>query len=210
MVQVPSVAGTTPGPLIMVIRYAGFVGAWHQGVDPRLGYAILDALVTTYVTFLPCCLFIFEGAPAIEALANNRRLQAALVSITAAEPHPMTSLPARYTGSAMSHRLHQLPAVRRITPLLDRWRRFAGSALGQRLMPLYVVLAGGALGALVADRLVRSMWRHALFTGPEQWRTVAIILTALWVLIGAVAALAMLGSPGDEATASPDAAGIES
>jgi len=84
MVQGLGLAETTPGPLIMVTQYVGFVGAWNQGGDPRLGYAILGALVTTYVTFLPCFLFIFVGAPYIEALANNRRLQAALVAITAA------------------------------------------------------------------------------------------------------------------------------
>lgn len=60
-------------------------------------------------------------------------------------------------------------------------------------MPLYTVLLGAALGALIADRLVRSMWEHALFTGPNQWRTVALILTLLWIAIGAVTALAMLG-----------------
>ncbi len=84
MVQGLGLAETTPGPLIMVTQYVGFVGAWNQGGDPRLGYAILGALVTTYVTFLPCFLFIFVGAPYIEALAKNRRLQAALVAITAA------------------------------------------------------------------------------------------------------------------------------
>jgi len=84
MVQGLGLAETTPGPLIMVTQYVGFVGAWNVGGDPRLGYAILGALVTTYVTFLPCFLFIFVGAPYIEALANNRRLQAALVAITAA------------------------------------------------------------------------------------------------------------------------------
>src|SRR3712207_8505787 len=54
------------------------------------------------------------------------------------------------------------------------------------------------LGVLVADRLVRSMWRHAIFTGPDQWRTVALILAVLWIVIGAVAALAVLGPPNAE------------
>ena len=84
MVQGLGLAETTPGPLIMVTQYVGFVGAWNQGGDPRLLYAILGAVVTTYATFLPCFLFIFVGAPYIEALAGNRRLQAALVAITAA------------------------------------------------------------------------------------------------------------------------------
>jgi hypothetical protein len=79
--------------------------------------------------------------------------------------------------------------------ILDRWREFAGSALGARLLPLYAVLAGGAIGALVADSFVRSMWRHAIFTGPYQWRTTALVLTVLWIAVGVVAALALLGPP---------------
>ena len=84
MVQGLGLAETTPGPLIMVTQYVGFVGAWNHGGEPRLLYATLGALITTYATFLPCFLFIFVGAPYIEALASNRRLQAALVAITAA------------------------------------------------------------------------------------------------------------------------------
>jgi chromate transporter len=78
-------AESTPGPLIMVTQHVGFIGAWNlHGDNPQLPYAILGALVTTYVTFLPCFLLIFVGAPYIEALAGNLRLQAALIAITAA------------------------------------------------------------------------------------------------------------------------------
>jgi chromate transporter len=86
MVQGLALAESTPGPLIMVTQYVGFFGAWNNpavGYDP-LFYGILGALTTTYVTFLPCFLFIFLGAPYIELLAENRRLQAALVGVTAA------------------------------------------------------------------------------------------------------------------------------
>lgn len=78
---------------------------------------------------------------------------------------------------------------------------FVVSDLGARLLPVYAVLLGGAIGALVADRLVRSMWAHAIFTGPYQWRQVALILVVVWVVIGAVAAIAALGSDGDAASA---------
>ena len=84
MVQGLGLAETTPGPLIMVTQYVGFLGAYYQGGSPPLLYGILGALITTYATFLPSFLFIFVGAPYIEALANNRRLQAALVGVTAA------------------------------------------------------------------------------------------------------------------------------
>lgn len=85
MVQGLGLAETTPGPLIMVTQYVGFVGAWnHSGGHPQLLNAVLGALTTTYVTFLPCFMFIFVGGPYIEALAGNRRIQAALVGVTAA------------------------------------------------------------------------------------------------------------------------------
>ncbi|MFZ3047887.1 MAG: chromate efflux transporter [Desulfatirhabdiaceae bacterium] len=78
-------AESTPGPLIMVTQYAGFLGAWNQPGDlSPLIAGILGALITTYVTFLPCFLFIFAGAPFIEAMAGNQRLQAALTGVTAA------------------------------------------------------------------------------------------------------------------------------
>jgi chromate transporter len=85
MVQGLALAESTPGPLIMVTQYVGFFGAWNNpaGYDPLL-YGVLGALTTTYATFLPCFLFIFLGAPYIELLADNRRLQAALVGVTAA------------------------------------------------------------------------------------------------------------------------------
>jgi len=78
-------AESTPGPLIMVTQYAGFLGAWnlHGDLAP-LTAGILGALITTYVTFLPCFFFIFAGAPFIEAMAGNQRLQAALTGVTAA------------------------------------------------------------------------------------------------------------------------------
>jgi chromate transporter len=78
-------AESTPGPLIMVTQYAGFLSAWNLpgGMNP-LTAAIFGALVTTYVTFLPCFFFIFAGAPFIESMAGNQRLQAALTGITAA------------------------------------------------------------------------------------------------------------------------------
>ena len=78
-------AESTPGPLIMVTQYAGFLSAWNLpgGMNP-LTAAIFGALVTTYVTFLPCFFFIFAGAPFIEAMAGNQRLQAGLTGITAA------------------------------------------------------------------------------------------------------------------------------
>jgi chromate transporter len=79
-----ALAETTPGPLIMVLQFIGFMAGWNQpqGLTPTFS-AIAGALVTTYTTFLPSFIFIFLGAPYIESLRNNRRLKGALSSITA-------------------------------------------------------------------------------------------------------------------------------
>jgi len=86
MVRGLGLAESTPGPLIMVTEYVGFVAAWKNtpGDMPRVLYATLGGLVTVYATFLPTFLYIFVGAPYIEWLSGNRRLQAALTGITAA------------------------------------------------------------------------------------------------------------------------------
>jgi chromate transporter len=78
-------AETTPGPLIMVTQFVGFLGAWHhpEGLSPGVA-GVLGALVTTWVTFVPCFIWIFLGAPYIERLRGNRHLTAALSAVTAA------------------------------------------------------------------------------------------------------------------------------
>lgn len=85
-------AETTPGPLILVTQFVGFLGAMRHGGDPALLYATLGALLTTWVTFLPCFLWIFAGAPHVEKLRGNRFLSAALAAITAAVVGVIASL----------------------------------------------------------------------------------------------------------------------
>lgn len=78
-------AETTPGPLIMVTQFVGFLGAFRAGTGmPPLLAATLGAILTTWVTFVPCFLWIFAGAPFVERLRGNRALSAALAAITAA------------------------------------------------------------------------------------------------------------------------------
>jgi chromate transporter len=78
-------AETTPGPLIQVVQFVGFMGAYRDAgaLHPMLA-ATLAAVLTTWVTFVPCFLWIFLGAPYIEALRSNRALTGALSAITAA------------------------------------------------------------------------------------------------------------------------------
>jgi chromate transporter len=78
-------AETTPGPLIMVLQFVGFVAAWqHPGDLPPLLAATIGAAITTWVTFLPCFLFVFLGAPHVEGLRERPGLASALTAITAA------------------------------------------------------------------------------------------------------------------------------
>ncbi len=78
-------AETTPGPLIMVTQFVGFMGAFRDPGDlPPLLAGVVGGLITTWVTFTPCFLWIFLGAPHIERLRGNRALSAALAAITAA------------------------------------------------------------------------------------------------------------------------------
>ncbi len=78
-------AETTPGPLIMVTQFVGFMGAFREGggLSPLVA-GTLGGLLTTWVTFTPCFLWIFLGAPFIERLRDNKVLSAALTAITAA------------------------------------------------------------------------------------------------------------------------------
>ena len=80
-----ALAETTPGPLIMVLQFIGFMTGWNNaGALNQTGFAVLCGILTTYVTFLPSFLFIFIGAPYIERLRHNRNLTSALSGVTAA------------------------------------------------------------------------------------------------------------------------------
>jgi chromate transporter len=78
-------AETTPGPLIMVVQYVGFLAGYRTpGAMPPLMLATLAGLLVTWVTFTPCFLWVFLGAPYVEALRGVRALGAALSAVTAA------------------------------------------------------------------------------------------------------------------------------
>jgi chromate transporter len=78
-------AETTPGPLIMVLQFVGFMAAFRDpGLLPPLLAGAFGGLVATWVTFVPCFLWIFLGAPFVETLRGNRPLAGALSAITAA------------------------------------------------------------------------------------------------------------------------------
>ena len=139
MVQGLGLAESTPGPLIMVTQYVGFLGAWrfHGTYDPLFN-AVLGALITTYVLFLPCFMFVFAGAPYFEALAGNRRLQAALTSVTAAIVGVILNLAVYFAVQVIfpDGRLDAFAVVMAVAAYLALWRL---------KMPVYALVPAGAV-----------------------------------------------------------------
>ena len=93
MVRGLALAESTPGPLIMVVQFVAFLGAFRDPgtLNPWVA-GVLASLLTVWVTFVPCFLFIFLGAPYVERLRGNRQLTAALNGITAAVVGVIASL----------------------------------------------------------------------------------------------------------------------
>jgi len=80
-----ALAETTPGPLVIVLQFMGFMAGWNQPGDlSPLGSALLAGALASWATFLPSFMFILLGAPHVERLTRNARVEAALGAITAA------------------------------------------------------------------------------------------------------------------------------
>ena len=141
-------AETTPGPLIMVLQFVGFMSGWNrpEGMS-RLASATVGSVVTTYVTFLPCFFYIFLGAPYVESLRKNRNLTSALSGITAGVVGVILNLAVVFGLAVL------LPAGWGHAP---NWFAVSVAAaafvalLFFKLDEVWVVLAGGALGLLRA------------------------------------------------------------
>jgi chromate transporter len=132
-------AETTPGPLIQVVQFVGFMGAYRHaaGIDP-LTAGLLGSILVTWMTFAPCFLFIFAGAPYIEALRGNQDLSAALSGITAAVVGVILNLALWFS----IHTLFGQVADVRVGPLrllVPEW---------QTIDPVALLIAAGALFAL--------------------------------------------------------------
>ena len=83
---------TTPGPLIMIVAFVGFVGGWQTAVDSTLLPAVVGACIATFFTFLPSFVFVLAGGPLIESTRDNIRLTAPLTAISAAVVGVIASL----------------------------------------------------------------------------------------------------------------------
>jgi chromate transporter len=128
MVRGLALAETTPGPLIMVVQFVGFVGAYrHPGTLNPWVAAVLGALLTTWVTFVPCFVFIFLGAPYVERLRGNKTISSALSGITAAVVGVIANLAvyfALHTLFRATH-MHRLGLLRLELPDLGTLRPVA-------------------------------------------------------------------------------------
>jgi chromate transporter len=107
MIEGLALAETTPGPLILVLTFVGFLGAYHSPLpfDP-IWAGILGAIITTWVTFVPCFLWVLIGAPHIERLRSNRAASAALAGVTAAIVGVILNLAVWFALHALFHTVH--------------------------------------------------------------------------------------------------------
>ena len=105
-------AETTPGPLIMVVQHVGFLAGYRApgGLPPLLA-GTLAGLLVTWVTFAPCFLWVFLGAPYVEALRGAKALGAALAAVTAAVVGVIASLALWFAIHAMFHRTVHLAGI---------------------------------------------------------------------------------------------------
>ncbi len=102
-------AETTPGPLIMVTQFVGFMGAYRApGALSPLVAGTLGGLLTTWVTFVPCFLWIFLGAPFMETMRSNKALSAALSAITAAVVGVILNLAVWFALHVLFRELHDV------------------------------------------------------------------------------------------------------
>lgn len=149
-------AETTPGPLILVTQFVGFLAAFRApgGLNPWLG-GVLGAALTVWVTFLPSFLWIFLGAPYLERLRANRALAAALAAITAAVVGVILNLALWFGLHVLFARVGAgplglpLPDPASLRPLPALLALAAGFALLRLRWGMVPVMAGcGAIGAL--------------------------------------------------------------
>lgn len=170
MVDGLALAETTPGPLVLVLSYVGYLVGFRTvtGIDPVLG-GILGALFTAWATFIPSFIWIFAGAPYIERLRGNARMSAALSAITAAVVGVICNL-------ALWFGLHVLFAQMRRIPLVPA---IAAKEPGGLLLPVPSSLNFMALGLF----LVATFLLIRLQIGMVKVLTLCAVVGIAWQLI---------------------------
>src|SRR3954449_11524229 len=155
-----ALAETTPGPLIMVVQFVAFVGAYNAPGDlnPWVA-AIIASLLTSWVTFVPCFVFVFVGAPYVERLRGNHALSAALTGIMAAVVGVIANLAVFFAVHTLFREVNlvewgpihvQVPDVGTLKPLSLTISLFAGYLLLGRKWSVLRTLGVCALIGLVA------------------------------------------------------------
>lgn len=152
-------AETTPGPLIMVLQFVGFMAAFREaGWGSALAAGTLGGLLATWVTFAPCFAWIFLGAPFMERLRANRALSAALSAVTAAVVGVILNLAIWFAVHVVFREVRRVGAgplwVELPVPASVDWAAAALSALAllavfRLKLGIAVVLAGAAALGLV-------------------------------------------------------------
>lgn len=141
MVDALGLAETTPGPLILVTQFVGFLAAFRDAAPfTPLAAGILGAAITTWVTFVPAMLWILVGAPFIEVLRADRRLAGALAAITAAVVGVILNLSVWFALHVLFGKVIEMHAG----PL--RWYAFDPLALDLRATALAAIAAVLAFG----------------------------------------------------------------
>jgi chromate transporter len=136
MVDGLGLAETTPGPLILVTQFVGFLAAFRNAPPfSAVTAGILGAAMTTWVTFTPSMLWIFAGAPFVEPLRANRRLSGALAAITAAVVGVILNLSVWFALHVLFGRVTE----QHLGPL--RWYAFEPLALDLRATALALIAA---------------------------------------------------------------------
>jgi chromate transporter len=147
-------AETTPGPLIQVVQFVGFMGAYrHPGTLDPLVAGLLGSIIVTWVTFAPCFLWIFVGAPYIERLRGSKLLSTALASVTAAVVGVILNLAVWFSLHVLFAKVEErhVGAVRLLVP---DWRT---------IDPVALLIAAGALLAML--RFKRGMIETLVVAG---------------------------------------------
>jgi chromate transporter len=159
MVDGLGLAETTPGPLILVLQFVGFVGAhrWHGDMTP-MSAGILGTCVTLWATFAPCFLWIFLGAPWIETLRTNRALSSALSSVTAAVVGVILNLAVWFALHVCFAHVAQVDVALGLRVWRPEWSTLDPWALAFSLVaivatlrfqvPIWIVIGGSALAGL--------------------------------------------------------------
>mgnify|MGYP003664697584 FL=1 len=159
-------AETTPGPLIQVVQFVGFMGAYRFSgtMDPLIA-GVLASLLVTWTTFIPCFLFIFSGAPYIEYLRGNKNLTTALSGITAAVVGVVLNLGVWFTIHTLFGQVHESRSLG-VRWLIPEWSTLDIASLLIALIAsfVYFILKWDMLKTILTC-IVLGIFYHFVFKG---------------------------------------------